>query len=109
MVSGIHLGHRIRAAKHTHSQPLVRYGFFPCRLSVDPTFDEGCLREDRCSDQMAKISGPGPAPPKLPERAPVQATPGMRAADRTPPTSNAKTFPTWMQNVLPNPVPTHPT
>src|SRR4029077_7660284 len=90
MVNGTHVGRRITAAKHTNSQSPVRCGFFPRRLSVDPTFDEGCLREDRCSYQKAKISGPEPAPPKLPEKAPVRAIPRMRAADRTLPRSSAK-------------------
>src|ERR1700730_16664127 len=103
------VGHRIRAAKHTNSQLPVHCGFFPRRLSVDPTFDEGCLREDRCSDQKVKISGRGLVPPKLPGKAPVRAIPGMRAADQTLPTSNAKIFPTWMKNILPDPVPNHPT
>src|ERR1700724_110979 len=103
------VGHRIRAAKHTNSQLPVHCGFFPRRLSVDPTFDEGCLREDRCSDQKVKISGPRPARLELPEKAPVPEIPGMRAAGRTPPTSSAKIFPTWMQNIPPDPIPNHPT
>src|SRR6266849_6776762 len=106
---GVHVGHRIRAAKRTDSQFPVRSEFFPRRLSVDPTFDEGCSHEDRCSDQKAKISGLVPAPPKLPEKAPARAIPGTRAADRTLPTSSAKIFRTWTQNVLPNPAPNHPT
>src|SRR4029077_21015067 len=102
-------GHRITAAKHTNSPPTARSGLFRRRLSVGPVFEEGCLHAHRYSGQKARISGPEPAPPKLPGRSPVRAIPGICVADRTPPTSGAKTFPTWMQNVLPNPVPNHPT
>jgi len=46
--------HRIRSAMHINSQPPERCGFFPPRLFVVPVFDEGCLREDRCSEFQLK-------------------------------------------------------
>src|ERR1700716_1303302 len=100
---------RPRAARHTSTRCPVHCGFFPRHLSVAPTSDEDCSREDRCSDQKARISGQGRAPPTLPGKARLQAIPGMHAANRTLPTSIAETFPPLMRNVPPDLIPNRPT